>query len=48
MLESPSGELGTFEMTECGNGASAVRDGIDHGYIMWNPEVDMGDISTQT
>jgi N-methylhydantoinase B/oxoprolinase/acetone carboxylase alpha subunit len=37
-------QLTTFELTCCGNGASAVRDGLDYGYVMWNPEVDMGDI----
>lgn len=32
-----------FELSSCGLGASAVRDGLDWGYAMWNPESDMGD-----
>ncbi|MFB6207665.1 MAG: hydantoinase B/oxoprolinase family protein [Haloglomus sp.] len=33
-----------FEHSCQGLGASAVRDGLDHGYAMWNPESDMGDV----
>ncbi|MCL6576791.1 hydantoinase B/oxoprolinase family protein [Kyrpidia sp.] len=34
----------TFEISAVGMGANATRDGIDHGYAMWNPESDMGDV----
>src|SRR5690606_23002395 len=34
----------TFEISSVGLGANAARDGIDHGYAMWNPEADMGDV----
>ena len=33
-----------FDLSCQGLGASAVRDGLDHGYAMWNPEADMGDV----
>ncbi len=33
-----------FDVSCQGLGASAVRDGLDWGYAMWNPESDMGDI----
>ncbi len=33
-----------FEHSCQGLGASAVRDGLDYGYAMWNPESDMGDV----
>ena len=33
-----------FEHSCQGLGASAVRDGLDWGYAMWNPESDMGDV----
>ena len=36
--------VGPFDLSCQGLGASAVRDGLDHGYAMWNPEADMGDI----
>jgi N-methylhydantoinase B/acetone carboxylase alpha subunit len=35
--------VATFEISCTGLGASAVKDGLDHGYAMWNPEGDMGD-----
>ncbi len=38
--------LSTFEISGQGLGASAVRDGLDHGYAMWNPEADLGDVET--
>ncbi|WP_276260235.1 hydantoinase B/oxoprolinase family protein [Haloglomus litoreum] len=36
--------IGPFDLSCQGLGASAVRDGLDWGYAMWNPESDMGDI----
>jgi N-methylhydantoinase B/acetone carboxylase alpha subunit len=36
--------LATFDISSVGMGAGAVRDGLDYGYAMWNPESDMGDI----
>lgn len=36
--------LSTFEISGQGLGASAVADGHDWGYAMWNPESDLGDI----
>jgi N-methylhydantoinase B/acetone carboxylase alpha subunit len=36
--------VGPFELSCQGLGASAVRDGLDHGYAMWNPESDLGDV----
>jgi N-methylhydantoinase B/acetone carboxylase alpha subunit len=33
-----------FDISCQGLGASAVRDGLDYGYAMWNPESDMGDV----
>ena len=33
-----------FDLSCQGMGASAVRDGLDYAYTMWNPETDMGDI----
>jgi N-methylhydantoinase B/oxoprolinase/acetone carboxylase alpha subunit len=38
--------LSTFEISGQGLGASAVRDGLDWGYAMWNPESDLGDVET--
>ncbi|MFB0562894.1 MAG: hydantoinase B/oxoprolinase family protein [Candidatus Lokiarchaeia archaeon] len=38
--------LSTFEISGQGLGASAVRDGLDWGYAMWNPEADLGDVET--
>ena len=32
-----------FEISAVGLGASAVHDGLDWGYAMWNPESDQGD-----
>nr|WP_272879869.1 hydantoinase B/oxoprolinase family protein [Sulfoacidibacillus ferrooxidans] len=34
----------TFEISSVGFGANPVRDGLDHGYAMFNPEADMGDV----
>jgi acetone carboxylase alpha subunit len=34
----------TFEISSVGLGANAARDGINHGYAMWNPEADMNDV----
>jgi acetone carboxylase, alpha subunit len=31
-----------FELAAQGSGARAVTDGIDFGYVLWNPESDMG------
>ncbi len=38
--------LSTFEISGQGLGASAVKDGLDWGYAMWNPEADLGDVET--
>ena len=38
--------LSTFEISGQGLGASAVRDGLNWGYAMWNPESDLGDVET--
>ncbi|MFX0026378.1 MAG: hydantoinase B/oxoprolinase family protein [Candidatus Hermodarchaeota archaeon] len=38
--------LSTFEISGQGLGASAVRDGLNYGYAMWNPEADLGDVET--
>ncbi|MFB0563369.1 MAG: hydantoinase B/oxoprolinase family protein [Candidatus Lokiarchaeia archaeon] len=38
--------LSPFEMSGQGLGGSAVRDGLDWGYAMWNPESDLGDVET--
>ncbi len=38
--------LSTFEISGQGLGASAVRDGLNFGYAMWNPEADLGDVET--
>ena len=38
--------LSTFEISGQGLGASAVRDGLNWGYAMWNPEADLGDVET--
>lgn len=35
-----------MEMTGAGFGARGCRDGLNHGYAMWNPESDIGDIET--
>lgn len=45
-LEGERWALSTFEISTQGLGASAVRDGLDHGYAMWNPESDFGDVET--
>ena len=36
--------VNSFESSSCGTGASAIKDGINHGAAIWNPEGDMGDI----
>lgn len=36
--------LAAFDLSAVGLGAGAIRDGLDYGYAMWNPECDMGDI----
>jgi len=36
--------IATFELSSQGLGANAVRDGLDWGHAMWNPEADMGDV----
>jgi len=35
--------VANFELSCVGLGASAVKDGLDWGYAMWNPESDQGD-----
>lgn len=35
--------VATFEISACGLGAGAIKDGLDYGYAVWNPESDMGD-----
>jgi len=35
--------IATFELSCVGLGANMVRDGVDWGYAMWNPESDMGE-----
>lgn len=36
--------VGTFDVSCNGFGASAIRDGLDWAYAMFNPESDMGDV----
>ncbi|MDR2852548.1 MAG: hydantoinase B/oxoprolinase family protein [Burkholderiaceae bacterium] len=36
--------VNSFESASCGTGACAMKDGINHGAAIWNPEGDMGDI----
>lgn len=36
--------VNSFESSSCGTGACAIKDGINHGAAIWNPEGDMGDI----
>ena len=36
--------VNSFEPAATGTGASAIRDGLNHGAAIWNPEGDMGDI----
>jgi N-methylhydantoinase B/acetone carboxylase alpha subunit len=45
-LEGQRWSLSTFEISGQGLGASAVRDGLNYGYAMWNPEADLGDVET--
>jgi len=45
-LEGQRWALSTFEISGQGLGASAVRDGLNYGYAMWNPEADLGDVET--
>lgn len=33
-----------FELAATGSGARGVADGIDTGYVLWNPEADMGNV----
>lgn len=43
-LKGERWSLSTFEISGQGLGASAVDDGINSGYAMWNPESDLGDV----
>jgi len=45
-LEGQRWSLSTFEISGQGLGASAVKDGLNYGYAMWNPEADLGDVET--
>lgn len=36
--------VNSFEAAAEGTGANAVKDGLDHGAAIWNPEGDMGDM----
>ncbi len=45
-LEGQRWSLSTFEISGQGLGASAIRDGLNWGYAMWNPESDLGDVET--
>jgi N-methylhydantoinase B/acetone carboxylase alpha subunit len=45
-LEGRLWMLSTFEISGQGLSASAVRDGLNWGYAMWNPESDLGDVET--
>ena len=36
--------MNSFEAPSCGTGACAIKDGLNHGAAIWNPEGDMGDI----
>jgi N-methylhydantoinase B/acetone carboxylase alpha subunit len=36
--------LAAFDLSSVGLGAGAIKDGLDYGYAIWNPEADMGDI----
>jgi N-methylhydantoinase B/oxoprolinase/acetone carboxylase alpha subunit len=45
-LKGQRWSLSTFEISGQGLGASAVRDGLNYGYAMWNPEADLGDVET--
>ena len=36
--------LAAFDLSSVGLGAGALRDGLDFGYAVWNPECDMGDV----
>ncbi len=45
-LKGERWSLSTFEISGQGLGASAVRDGLNWGYAMWNPEADLGDVET--
>src|SRR5699024_2740019 len=33
-----------FELAAQGSGARGIMDGIDYGYVLWNPESDMGNM----
>jgi N-methylhydantoinase B/oxoprolinase/acetone carboxylase alpha subunit len=45
-LKNTRWSIASFEMSGQGLGASAVEDGLDWGYAMWNPESDLGDVET--
>ncbi len=45
-LKGQRWSLSTFEISGQGLGASGVKDGLDWGYAMWNPEADLGDVET--
>jgi N-methylhydantoinase B/acetone carboxylase alpha subunit len=36
--------LAAFDLSSVGMGAGAIRDGLDYGYAVWNPECDLGDV----
>ena len=36
--------LAAFDLSSVGLGAGAIKDGLDYGYAVWNPECDMGDV----
>ena len=36
--------VNSFEASSCGTGACAIKDGLNHGAAIWNPEGDMGDV----
>src|SRR5699024_12154473 len=36
--------MALFECAAAGSGAIGMKDGIDTGYVGWNPESDMGNI----
>ncbi len=40
------GPLTSFDFACTGGGANSARDGIDHGYEMWNPEGDCDDVES--
>lgn len=36
--------IAAFDLSSVGLGAGAIKDGLDYGYAIWNPEADMGDV----